>query len=157
MPLLFLHTINKYNKNMPNFKKMHEFVSYVNAYNTKDVEEDGTLNNLVDPNYYDIKAIKEDNALRNFRNKKGYREDTVADIYRDAKSLGYLKRRDGTNSTHVQGIGIVLSDEGRHFIEISKFLHWKKGKWHAMAQLAACAPAFRYRLDRTSAYAGPQR
>lgn len=119
---------------MPSFKKMHEFVTYVSERNTKDVEEDGTLNNLVDPNYYDLKAIKEDNALRNFQKRKGYSEKNVADIYRDAKSLNYLERRDSTNSTHVQGVGIVLTDEGRHFIETSKFLGWKKGKWHAIVK-----------------------
>lgn len=117
---------------MPNFKQMYEFVSYVSDYNTKDVEEDGTLNNLVDPNYYDIKAIKEDNALRNFQKRKGYSETKVADIYRDAKALNLLERRDSGNSTHVQGIGIVLTDEGRHFIETVKPFNWKRGKWHAV-------------------------
>lgn len=55
---------------MPNFQRMHEFVGYVNDQNNKDIEEDGSLNNLVDPNYFDTKAIKEDNALKCFQKKK---------------------------------------------------------------------------------------
>lgn len=66
---------------------MYEFVSYVNDFNTKDVDEDGTLNNLIDQNYYDLKAIKEDNAPRNFHKKKGYSKTRVANIYREAKAL----------------------------------------------------------------------
>lgn len=47
-----------YNGYMPNFSKLYEFVSYVDQYNNKDIDDDGTLNNLVDQNYYDLKAIK---------------------------------------------------------------------------------------------------
>lgn len=114
---------------MPDFKKIHEFVTYVHKYNTKDDDEDeATLNNLVDPNYADIKAIKEDNALRKFNELTQYGKVKVANIYKSAKDLGYLEKRDSTNSTHVSGIGIILPEKGKEFIHTSTVLKLKTGK-----------------------------
>lgn len=119
---------------MPNFKQIREFVDYVNTHNEKDLDEDGHLGNQVDPNYWDLKAIKEDNALQNFKSKRHYDDKTVAVIYRDAKSLGLLERRDKSNSTHVQGVGIILTDDGRHFLETARPFNWKKGKWNTITK-----------------------
>jgi len=113
---------------------MHKFVAYVNDQNNKDIEDDGTLINLVDQNYWDIKGIKQDNALRNFQKRTSYSEKKVADIYRDAKSMGFLERRDSSNSTHAQGVVIVLTDDGRHFLDTAWPFNWKRGRWHAVVK-----------------------
>lgn len=123
---------------MPDFKKIHEFVTFVNKANTKDDEEDeATLNNLVDPNYGDIKAIKQDNALRKFAENTKYNKVKVADIYKLAKKLGYLEQRDSSNSTHVQGIGIIVTEDGKEFIHRSKRLKLMTGKWHSVVMYFA--------------------
>lgn len=120
---------------MPSWKAIHQFVSYVQAYNTKDNDEDDAhLVNLVDPNYADIKAIKEDNALRKFNEKYGYGKIKVADLYKSAKHLHFVERRDNNNSTHVQGIAIIVTEEGKEFISSSKILKLKIGKWNAIVQ-----------------------
>lgn len=123
---------------MPDFKGVYKFVEYVNAYNTKDEEEDeATLNNLVDPNYADIKAIKQDNALRKFAQKTSYDKARVANIYKSAKHLGLLEQRDETNSTHAQGVVIVVTEKGKEYIHKSKGIKLKTGKWHFVVQYFA--------------------
>ena len=106
---------------------MHEFVQYVNTHNNKDIDEDGALNNLVDENYYKIKAIKKDKALLLFQRNKGYLDIEVANAYRDAVSFDFIKDVDH------EGIGIVLTDKGRHFIETGVF-DWKTGKWNEVVK-----------------------
>ena len=77
---------------MPSFKKIYQFVAFVDKYNTKDNEEDdATLNNLADRNYHINKAIKEDNALRKFKDKLKYDNVQVAQIYSQAKELGFWR------------------------------------------------------------------
>ena len=120
---------------MPDWKKIHEFVSYVQDYNTKDDDEDeATLGNLADPNYADIKAIKEDNALRKFKDKTGYDKVKVADIYKMAKHLKLVVRRTSDDSAHVTGVILLVTEDGKEFIHKSKRLKLKTGKWHAVAK-----------------------
>ena len=120
---------------MPNFKKMHQFVAFVNRYNTKDNEEDdATLNNLADRNYHINKAIKEDNALRKFKDKYKYDSVEVAQIYTDAKELGFVERIDNTVQPHLAGICILVTFKGKEFIHESKILKLKTGRFDAWLQ-----------------------
>lgn len=117
---------------MPNFKKMHQFVTFVSKYNTKDNEEDdATLNNLADENYYALKAIKEDNALRKFKDKFKYDNVEVAEIYRQAKQLGFVRRVTNEDNSHVAGVAVFVEFEGTEFIHKSKRLKLNTGKWDA--------------------------
>lgn len=134
----YLYGLWRIIKDLPDFKKIHEFVTYVHKYNTKDDEEDeATLNNLVDPNYADLKVIKEDNALRKFNELRKYGKVKIADLYKSARDLGYLEKRDSSNSTHVQGTAIIVPERGKEFIHVSKRLKMRTGKWHAMVMYFA--------------------
>lgn len=117
---------------MPNWKVLNQFVSYVHSQNIKDYDQDeATLGNLIDPNFEDIKAIKEDNALRQFKDKMKYDRITVTDAYKSAKHLGLVQRRDSENSTHVQGVAIIVTEEGKEFIGT------RMGKWHIIIRYYA--------------------
>ncbi len=120
---------------MPNFKKMYQFVAFVEKYNTKDNEEDeATLNNLADRNYHIIKAIKEDNALRKFKDKYKYDNVQVAQIYLQTKELGFIERVDDTVQPNVAGVCLLVTFKGREFVRTSKRLKIKTGKSDAWIQ-----------------------
>ena len=120
---------------MPDFRKIHQFVAFVDKCNTKDNEEDdATLNNLADRNYHIIKAIKEDNALRKFKDKYKYDSVKVAEIYGAAKELGFLERVDSTVEPHVVGICVLVTFKGKEFIHQTRRLKLKTGKWSAWVE-----------------------
>jgi len=113
---------------MPSFKKIYQFVAFVDKYNTKDNEEDdATLNNLADRNYHINKAIKEDNALRKFKDKLKYDNVQVAQIYSQAKELGFLERVDNTVQPNLAGVCILVTFRGKELIHTSKRLRFKTG------------------------------
>ena len=128
-----INTLRRIIKRMPNFKRMHQFVTYVHSYNTKDYEEDdATLNNLTDENYLFIKAIKKDNALRKFKDKFKYNTPEVSKIYNDAIELEFIKKMTTENNPRVAGEIILMEFKGEEFIHKSKRLKLSTGKWEAV-------------------------
>jgi hypothetical protein len=117
---------------MPKWNKIHAFVKFVHDENKKAVDDEEALGNLIDPNFYDQKAIKLDNAIRKFAKKQGYDQVEAVSIYKSAENLRYVRRKDAADGTHVVGIILQTTVEGDHFVETSGKLN--TGKWNGMAQ-----------------------
>lgn len=114
---------------MPNFTQLHQFVKMVDDYNSRDDEETNIVN-LTDDNYIKEVGIGKDQAIQKFKDDHRLKQSEVKKIFKDARSLKFISVLPPRTDQGIKKLKIEFA--GGNFLETTRRLRLKKGKWHAV-------------------------